>query len=122
MRALSWQLPAADTAVPGVPSGVPGVPGVVDVDGSGVKVSEMSVGRDNPGLVGGSVDVTKSGAAVPAVSCETLRQELRLKLMSTSNIQIFFMRGFYLEMIKDSQTNPNHGCAGFIYTAEIQLN
>jgi len=75
---------------------VPGVPGVVDVDGSGVKVSEMSVGRDNPARVGGRVDVTKSGAAVLAVSCETLRQELSPKLMSRSNIQIFFIWGILL--------------------------
>jgi hypothetical protein len=54
------------------------------------------VGRDKPARVGGRVDVTKSGAAVLAVSWETLRQELRLKLMSRSNIQIFFMEGILL--------------------------
>jgi len=97
MRALSWQVPELDAAtVPGVPSGVPGVPGVVDVDRSGVEVRGTSVGRDKPARVGGKVDVTKSGAAVLAVSCETLRQELRPKLMSRSNIQIFFMRGILL--------------------------
>ena len=95
MRALSSQAPEADVAS-AVPSGVPGVPGVVDVDGSGVDVSGTSVGRDNPARVGGRVDVTKSGAAVLAGSCETLTHELRLKLMSRSNIQIFFMRGILL--------------------------
>ena len=75
---------------------MPGVPGVVDVDGSGVKVSDISVGRDNPARVGGRVDVTKRGAAVLAVSCETLRQELRLKLMSRNIIQIFFIWGILL--------------------------
>jgi hypothetical protein len=118
MRALSSQaLPEGAPVAPAVPVplGVPGVPGVVDVDGSGVKVSEMSVGRDKPGRVGGRVDVTKSGAAVLAVSCETLRQELRLKLMSRSNIQIFFMRGFYLEMIKANQTNPIKVCRGIFH-------
>jgi hypothetical protein len=96
MRALSSQaLPEVAPVATAVP--VPlGVPGVVDVDGSGVKVSEMSVGRDKPARVGGRVDVTKSGAAVLVVSWETLRQELRLKLMSRTNIQIFFMEGILL--------------------------
>jgi len=88
-KALSLHGPAADAeAVPAVSSGVPGV---VVVDVSGVEVDGTSVGRDKPGLVGGRVEVTKRGAALVAVSCETLMQAPRLRLVSRSTIQIFFM-------------------------------
>jgi hypothetical protein len=91
-KALSWHGPTADV-VPAVPSGVPGV---VVVDASGVEVSGMSVGKAKPGFVGGKVDVTKRGAAVFAASCETLTHEPRLRLVSRSNIQIFFIREILL--------------------------
>jgi hypothetical protein len=83
--ALSLQGPAAD-AVP---------PGVVVVDASGVEAVEVggtSVGRDKPGLVGGKVEVTKAGGADVSVSCETLMQEPRLRLVSRIKIPIFFIR------------------------------
>ena len=38
------------------------------VDGSGVEVGGISVGRDKPGLVGGRVEVTKRGAAGAGVA------------------------------------------------------
>jgi hypothetical protein len=69
---------------------------VVVVDVSEGEVGGTSVGRDNPGFVGGRVEVTKRGAALVAFSCETLMQEPRLRLMSRSSIQIFFMRGILL--------------------------
>src|SRR5919109_843564 len=73
--ALSAHGPPVDV-VPAAPSGVPGV---VVVDASGVKVIEMSVGRDNPGRVGGRVEVTKTGGAEIGVSFETLTQEARMR-------------------------------------------
>ena len=101
IRALSWQVPPEDTpagiAVP-VP---PGVPGVVVVDESGVAGEGVSVGRDNPGLVGGRVDVMKTDLVGAGVSSETLMHEPRLRLMRESNIQIFFIQGFYFAMITE---------------------
>jgi hypothetical protein len=94
--ALSWQGPVSDAdadAVSAVPSGVPGVPGVPELEASGVDVGGTSVGRDSPGLVGGRVDVTKMDRVGGGVSCETVRQEPRLRLASRNNNQIFFMRG-----------------------------
>ena len=92
--ALSLHEPASEAdAVP---------PGVVVVDESGVEAVEVggtSVGKDKPGLVGGRVEVTKAGGADIAVSCETLMQEPRLKLVSRMSIQIFFIQRFYLEII-----------------------
>ena len=93
-RALSWQVPAADAEV--VPSGVPGVPGVVVVEASSMDVGGTSVGRDKPDLVGGRVEVTKTGAGVFTVSCETLIQEIRLIVRSRSNIQVFVMKEILL--------------------------
>jgi hypothetical protein len=54
-------------------------------------VSGTSVGRAKPGLVGGRVDVTKRAGAEVGVSCETLTQEPRLRLISRRSIQIFFI-------------------------------
>jgi hypothetical protein len=70
-----------------------GVPGVVVVDPSGVKVSEMSVGKDKLCFVGGSVEVTKRAAVGRGVSSEIVMQALRLKAARRSNSQIFFMGG-----------------------------
>jgi hypothetical protein len=81
-------------AVDGVPSGV------VVVDGSDVEVGGMSVGRDKPGRVGGRVEVTKIGTAGAGVSSETLTHEPRLRLAIRSNIQILFMWGLYIEMLR----------------------
>lgn len=77
-----------------------GVLGVVVVGGEGV-----SVGRDKPGFVGGSVEVTKTDLVGAGVSSETLMQEVRLIVVSRSNIhrvgiQIFFIARFYLGIIK----------------------
>jgi hypothetical protein len=74
-------------------------PGVVVVDASGVEVNGIAVGKDKPGLVGGRVEVTKAGGAGVPVSCETLMQEPRLRLVSRISIQIFFIQRFYLEII-----------------------
>jgi len=71
------------------------VPGVVVVDASGVEAVDVggnSVGRDNPGLVGGKVEVTKAGGTDVPISCETLMQEPRLRLVSRISTQIFFIR------------------------------
>jgi hypothetical protein len=70
------------------------------MDGSGVVDEWVSVGRDKPGRVGGRVEVTKRGAASLAGSCATFTQELTNRLRSTTNIQIFFMRRFYLAIMK----------------------
>jgi hypothetical protein len=75
-------------------------PGVVVLDASEVEVGGISVGRDNPGFVGGRVEVTKRGGVFVAGSCETLIQEPRLRLMSRISIQIFFIQRFYFEIIK----------------------
>src|SRR5512134_2588296 len=72
MTALSVHVPAEEAA--SVP---PGVPGVVVVDTSGVKVSDMSVGKDKLCFVGGSVEVTNSAAVGAGVSSESVIQELR---------------------------------------------
>jgi hypothetical protein len=80
---------------------LPGVPGVVVVDESGVDGDGVSVGNDKPGLVGGRVDVTKTDLVEAGVSSETLIQEPRLMLTSRSNIQIFFIPGFYFEKITE---------------------
>lgn len=69
-----------------------GVPGLVAVDVSGVKVSEISVGKDKACFVGGSVDVTKRAAVGAAVFSDTVMQELRHKA-ARIKIQIFFMAG-----------------------------
>jgi hypothetical protein len=73
-----------------------GVPGVVVVDLSGVKVSEMSVGKDRFCFVGGRVEVTKRAAVGRGVSSEMVIQELRLKAARRINSQIFFMAGILL--------------------------
>jgi hypothetical protein len=78
----------------------PGVPGVVVVDGSGVDGEGVSVGRDMPGLVGGRVDVMKTDLVGEGVSSETLMHEPRVSAARKSNIQIFFIRGFYFGKIK----------------------
>jgi hypothetical protein len=91
IRAPSWQAPPEDAPAVTVVSGRPGVPGVPVIDGSGVPVGRTSVGRETPGLVGGRVDVTNRAVEGAGVSWETLTQEPRLRLVSRSNIQIFFM-------------------------------
>ena len=73
-------------------------PGVVVVDGSGVEVGGMSVGKTNAGRVGGRVEVTKTGATGAGVSSETVTQEPRLRLAMIRNMQIFFIRKLYIEM------------------------
>jgi hypothetical protein len=77
---------------------------VVVVDASGVDAVELSgiaVGNDKPGLVGGSVEVTKAAGAPVAVCSDTLMQEPRLRLVSRMKIQIFFIRGgLYFKSIK----------------------
>lgn len=78
-----------------------GVPGVVVVDESGVDGEGVSVGRDKPGLVGGRVDVMKTDLVGAGVSSETLMHEPRLRLMRESNIQIFFIQGFYFAIITE---------------------
>jgi hypothetical protein len=70
--------------------------GVVVVAASGVEVRGTSVGRDKPGFVGGRVEVKKTDRVGAGVSSETLTQEPRLRPMSRSNIQIFFIRGILL--------------------------
>src|SRR5690242_6486856 len=94
--ALSWHGPVAGSdVVSAVPSGS-GVLGVIGVEASGVKVSEMSVGKDRLCFVGGRVAVTKMGAAVFAVSCDTLTQEATLRPISRNSIRIFFMKEILL--------------------------
>jgi hypothetical protein len=95
-QALPEEAPVA-TTVP-VP---PGVPGVVVVEESGVDGGGVSVGRDKPGLVGGRVDVMKTDLVGAGVSSETLMHEPRLRLMRESNIQIFFIQGFYFASITE---------------------
>ena len=67
------------------------------VDGVG-----MSVGRNNPRLVGGSVEVTKTERVGATVAGATVMQDPRLRLARRSNLQIFFIRGFYLGTVADS--------------------
>jgi hypothetical protein len=75
-------------------------PGVVVIRASGVPVGGIGVGRDRPGFVGGRVEVTKRTGAAVTVSCETLMQEPRLRLMTRINIQNFFIPEFYFEIIR----------------------
>ena len=63
------------------------------VNGSGVsvRVAGTAVGTVKPGLVGGSVDVTKrAGAFVGAFSCETVRQAVRTNA-SRRQVEIIFL-------------------------------
>jgi hypothetical protein len=95
IRALSVQaLPEDGPAVVAVsvPPGVPGVCAAV-VDASGVDKEGVSVESDKPGLVGGSVEVTKAGGDSVSTSSETVTQEARPRLASSSKIQIFFITG-----------------------------
>ena len=71
------------------------------MDESGVDGAGVSVGRDKPGRVGGRVEVMKIGLVGTGVSSETLMHEPRLRLMRESNIQIFFIQGFYMEKITE---------------------
>ena len=66
---------------------------MVVVDPSGVKVSEMSVGKDKLCFVGGRVEVTKRAGVGRGVSSEIVMQALRLNAASRINIQVFFMAG-----------------------------
>lgn len=86
----------------------PGVPGVVVVDESGVDGEGVSVGKDNPGLVGGRVEVTNAGGADVVCSGETVTQDARLRLMTRIRIQIFFIQGFYLGNIKGTVPKVAH--------------
>jgi hypothetical protein len=87
----SWIITALSLqAVPAVPTeSVPS--GVVVVDGSGVVVTAVAVGRDKPGLVGARVEVTKRGGASVVASGAILMQDVRLKPKRRANIQIFFI-------------------------------
>jgi hypothetical protein len=80
-----------------------GVPGVVVMDESGVDGEGVSLGRDKPGRVGGRVDVMKIDLVGAGVPSETLIQEPRPRPRMESNIQIFFIRGFYLGNIRTSR-------------------
>ena len=61
-----------------------------------VEVSGVPVGKDNPGFVGGRVEVTKTDLGGTGVSSETLIQEPRPRLTSRIRIQIFFIAGVIL--------------------------
>ena len=76
-----------------VPAGVAAVESaeVMVIDGSGVAVDGVAVGRDKPGLVGARVEVTKRGGASVVTSGAILMQDARLKPRNRANIQIFFM-------------------------------
>jgi hypothetical protein len=77
-----------------------GVP-VVDGSAVGEPVGGICVGTVNAFLVGGRVEVTKRGADGVAVSCasvETLRQDVNIRT-SRMDVQIFFMDGFYFEIV-----------------------
>jgi hypothetical protein len=57
-----------------------------------VVVGGISVGRITPGLVGGSVEVTKrTGASVGAVPGETLTHEVRRKMRKKVQYAFLFM-------------------------------
>ncbi len=75
--------------------------GVCAVVESGVcKAVGVSVGRDRLIFVGGRVEVAKRGGVGEAGCCEILIQEARLKAERSVNIQIFFIQGFHIEIIK----------------------
>ena len=67
------------------------VPGVIVVDGSGVVVAGVAVGRDKPGRVGGRVEVTKRGGVSVKGPGASLMQDVRTKMASRMDILIFFM-------------------------------
>ena len=69
----------------------PAVPGVVVVDVSGVDDAGVAVGRDKPGFVGGSVEVTKGGGAFVAASGASLMHDVSARLAASRPIQNFFM-------------------------------
>jgi hypothetical protein len=66
------------------------------MDGSSVAVGRISVARESPGRVGGSVEVTNTSAGGAGVSSENVMQEPRLRLASSSRIQSFFMKKILL--------------------------
>lgn len=77
---------------------VPVLPGVVVVEGSGVEVGGISVGKDKAGRVGGRVEVTKTGATGAGVSSETVTQELRVSPAIKRDIHNLFIRKLYMEI------------------------
>ena len=89
ITALSLQAPVLGVPDDSVPLGVAGV---VVAEPSGAAVSGVAVSRDKPGRVGGRVEVTKRGGASVVGPGATLIQEARLRLVSTMQIQIFFIR------------------------------
>jgi hypothetical protein len=98
ITALSWQAPPAAGVEPGVVAVV--VPGVVVIDGSGVDVSAVAVGRDRPGRVGGSVEVTKGTGVRVAAWGTTFTHEARTRLASRIDMRISFMQRFYFGILK----------------------
>jgi hypothetical protein len=100
ITALSWQVPPAAGVEPGVVAVV--VPGVVVVvvDGSGVDVSAVAVGRDRPGRVGGSVEVTKGTGVRVAAWGTTFTHEAMTRLASRIDMRISFMQRFYFGILK----------------------
>jgi hypothetical protein len=64
---------------------------VIVVNGSGVVVDGVAVGRDKPCRVGGRVEVTKRGGASVEGSGASLMQDVRTKMANRMNILIFFM-------------------------------
>jgi hypothetical protein len=98
ITALSWHDPLAAWVEPGVVAVV--VPGVVVVDGSGVEVSAVAVGRARPGRVGGRVEVTKRTGVSVAVWGTTFTLEARTRLTSRIDIRINFMLRFYFGMLR----------------------
>jgi hypothetical protein len=64
MAALSLQAVLAASVDPVTVPVVVCAPGVVVIDGSGVDVISVPVGRSRAGRVGGSVEVTNAGGAL----------------------------------------------------------
>jgi hypothetical protein len=99
MAALSLQAPEAASVDP--VSGVFGVtaPGVVVIDGSGVEVTSVPVGRTRAGRVGGRVDVINTGGALVDGCGTRFTQADRTSPASRMHVWNFLMDQFYKEMV-----------------------
>jgi hypothetical protein len=91
MAALSWQAPLAVWVGPAPGVTVVSTPGVLVIDGSGVDVVSVPVGRSRAGRVGGRVEVTNAGGALVDDCGTTFTQADRASPASRMHVWNFLM-------------------------------
>jgi hypothetical protein len=68
------------------------VTGVSVVDGSGVEVAGVAVGRDKPGRVGGRVEVINGSGVLAGIWGATLTQDARTSPASIKHVRKNLMK------------------------------